>query len=339
MRFTQHVDTDKKASLDLKDRKILRCLAGNARMPRARIAREVGLSKDAVRYRLRNLEREGVIQGYVSVIETSRLGYDTYHIFLRMKHMDREVREKLIGIFRSHPFVKVIIEFSGKYDFEIGVLAKSLEELDEHMTRIIDSASEYLQEHTILAISRYLLRRVFPRGFIEAEEPSAQAKPGLVKVDETDMDIVTTLSKKADSPLHEIGSKVGLSADAVNYRLRRLMKEGLVVRHVPVINYSSLDYTMYAVFMNINNLDSKREKVLEGFLRDSRSVVWAVKTIGRYNLLMYVCVKGPEELHQTIMGLRDLFPSDVKDYETLVGYEEYKYTYLPEGKEPGKEKA
>ncbi|MDO8660544.1 MAG: hypothetical protein Q7K43_01520, partial [Candidatus Woesearchaeota archaeon] len=57
---------------------------------------------------------------------------------------------------------------------------------------------------------------------------------------------------------------------------------------------------------------------------------WAVKTIGRYNVLLYVCTNQPDDLVSTTTELRNFFTGAVKDYETLINYEEYKYTYYPE---------
>ena len=59
MRFTQYVKTEKKVKLDLKNKKICRCLSENARTPYTKIAKQVGLSKDAVKYRIKNLEKTG----------------------------------------------------------------------------------------------------------------------------------------------------------------------------------------------------------------------------------------------------------------------------------------
>lgn len=57
------------AGLDLIDRRILRLLTEDGRMPHAAIAKEVALSAPAVHERVRKLEERGVIAGYTAVLD------------------------------------------------------------------------------------------------------------------------------------------------------------------------------------------------------------------------------------------------------------------------------
>jgi len=330
MRFTQRIKTEKEIKLDLKDRKILYWLSENARLPYTKIAKKVGLSKDAIKYRIKRLEKNGIIQGYLSIVDIAKLGYNTYHVFLQLNQMNERIKNRLIKIFKLHPFVKVIIEFSGKYDFEIGVAAKNIEELDAIIIKIIGQVSKYLQESQILIISKYYERKIFPKSFLDLKSGIRIQKPSLkLKIDRTDLEILKILSTNATVPLYEIGKLTKLSADAVKYRIKKMLNGKVIIKHVPIINYSALGYTVYAVLMNIHNFGEGKERTLEQFLKTNENILWAVKTIGKYNLLMYICVKESDELHQTLIKLRELFSSDIKDYETLIAYEEYKYTYFP----------
>jgi Lrp/AsnC family leucine-responsive transcriptional regulator len=137
------------------------------------------------------------------------------------------------------------------------------------------------------------------------------------------------MSNNGRIPLHEVGGKVKLSSDGVNYRIKKMIEMGLITGYVPLVNYSLLGYTVYGVLMNIHNLSKEKENKLESFLKNNKNVLWAVKTIGKYNLLMYLSVKESEELHQTLLKMREMFSSDIREYETLIAYEEYKHTYLP----------
>lgn len=49
--------------LNLKDRKILSILDMNARTPLSQIAKQVGLSREVVHYRIQQLEKKGAIEG------------------------------------------------------------------------------------------------------------------------------------------------------------------------------------------------------------------------------------------------------------------------------------
>ena len=64
--------------LDNKDLHLLSVLDWNARMPITQIAKRVQLNKDVVRYRIKNLEEQGIIKGYYSLIDLNKLGYITF---------------------------------------------------------------------------------------------------------------------------------------------------------------------------------------------------------------------------------------------------------------------
>ncbi len=325
MRFTQKVKSEEKVNLDVKDKKILFLLADEARMPCTQIAKKVGLSKDAVKYRINKLESQGVIQGYLPVVDTTKLGFITYHMFLQLAQPSKEIRKKIISILKSIPSIRVIIEFSGKYDFEISISARTVQELDDIITQITTPVSELIQEYQVLIISKNHIGKTFPKTFLQMKINKKKKPLSKVKVDKKDIGILKALSKNAMAPLYKIGGAVGLSPDAVNYRLKKLDESKVLFKNVPIINYSLIGYTIYAVLMNSTAEDNR----IRAFMRSSENIIWAVKTIGKYNLLMYVCVKESNELHDTLIELRELFPSKIKDYEVMIAYEEYEYNMFP----------
>ncbi|MFH1590158.1 MAG: Lrp/AsnC family transcriptional regulator [archaeon] len=330
MRLIKSVEFDSEVKLDLKDKKILHYISEDARMPYTQIAKKVMLSKDAVKYRMNNLEKKGVIQGYMSVVDIAKIGYDSYHILLQLNKINKEIRSELVKVFKSYPFVKVVLEFSGKYDFEIGIAVRNLKELDMIVTKIIGDVDKCIQSYEILTLVKTYEGRIFPESFLNIKEKTELKKESDVKVDGTDLKILGKLSLDSTISLYDVGKVVGLTSEAVNYRIKNLKKQGVIKRFAPMINHHVLGYTVYGLLINVNNLDGKKEAKLKEFLHINKNVLWAVKCIGKYNLFAYICVKKSDDLHQTISDLRELFSSDIKEYETMVAYQVYEYNYFPE---------
>ena len=63
-------------TLDAIDRKILKFLIKNARMPFLEIARECGISGAAIHQRIRKLDESGVILGSRLIVDPKTLGFD-----------------------------------------------------------------------------------------------------------------------------------------------------------------------------------------------------------------------------------------------------------------------
>lgn len=328
--FKELSEQRKRLKLDLKDRKILHFLSADSRMPYSRIAKSIGLSKDAVKYRINRLEKNGIIQEYTVIINTSLLGYDTYHLFIKLRMVDDIVQKRIISAIKELAFVKAIVEFNDKYDFEISFIARNVREADFFMEKILDIFSDYLQEHELLAITKFYSQRTLPRSFYGvADNQNENINESKQAIDEKDKIILQMLSTDASLPIYSVAQKIGLTPEATMYRLKKLKERGIINRFVPLINHSALGYVVYSVMLNIQNLSKGKEKSLSYFLSSNKNVLWAVKTLGKFNCIFYVSVRSAEEFHGVIKELRKNFSGDIKNYETLIAYKSHKYSQFP----------
>lgn len=108
--------------LDKTDRKILKTLQQNARIPMTELAEKVGLSTTPVTERVRRLERENIITGYHARLNPHALGQSLL-VFVEIK-----LRSKSGNIFedfrREVSMIPQILEchlVSGEYDYLIKV--------------------------------------------------------------------------------------------------------------------------------------------------------------------------------------------------------------------------
>ena len=314
--------------LDVKDKRILGLLARNARLPISAIAKRVALSRDTVSYRIRNMEKNGLIQGYKTTIDIKKFGYDAYHIFLQLTPFAKEEEEKLIATFVNYASARAVLKFSGRFDYELAVVAANIEEFDKILGKILIDCGTHLQNYEVLIITKHYLSQVFPKSCVKIQNEIRKNRIVKYKPDEKDVAILEVIASDATLPLHVVAGQVGLSADAVNYRIKKLIAAGIILKFVPAINYAALSYGVYTVLASIPDLD-RNESSLRQFLNTDENILWAVKAIGKYNVLIYVCAKNTMDLHETIIGLRSRLPN-TKDYEILVLFDEYKYRLFPE---------
>ena len=332
MRYLQQNPHEEKVTLDVKDKKILSLLARNARLPQSAMAKYVGLSREAIAYRIQNYESKGLIQGYRTVIDITLFGYEAYHVFLQLNRPTLDIEKKLIQTFKNYPFIRAIIKFSGKYDLELAIVAKSVREFDTFLDTILSDCSLYLQDYKLVATTESYVARVFPQSFFAYEEKLSvkkKKKEGIV-LDEKDKELLMLIANHATLSYQELSKKMKVSSDTVSYRLKKLEDAGIIRSYIPVVNYSALCYNIYAVLFRISGLDIKKRMILKGFLTKHPHFLWAVKCVGRYNLLSYLCVQSNEELTRALTELRLLLPDTIIDYEILIANEEYKYTYFPD---------
>ena len=330
MRFVQQVKTEDRVKLDLKDKRILALLGQNARLPVTAIAKKVDLSRDAISHRIRMYSQKGLIQGYKTIVDIKRLGFDNYHVFLQLNKPPKEEEKKLLETLAAFPFVRAILKFSGKYDLELALIARSLEEFDAILEKVLAACTSYLLDYEVLLITKTYRTGPFPRNFLEADERPPAPKPfPSYPLDATDFAILKLLANDARIQLYQVAQKVRLSPDAVTYRLKKLLRAGFILSFIPAINYEMLGYGVYAILMKMR-LTEKKDATLRTFFQTDKNILWAVKALGKYNTLFYISTPDPNEVHATLHHLRSYFPEHITEYETLLASEEYKYTYLPE---------
>ena len=91
-----------KTSLDAIDRKILKYLIKNARMPFLEIARECGISGAAIHQRIRKLDDSGVILGSRLIVDPKMMGFDVCaHISITLK--DPQLLKQTVEELRKIP--------------------------------------------------------------------------------------------------------------------------------------------------------------------------------------------------------------------------------------------
>ncbi|PIN76687.1 hypothetical protein COV17_01540 [Candidatus Woesearchaeota archaeon CG10_big_fil_rev_8_21_14_0_10_36_11] len=331
MKYLQDTSQTQKVTLDKKDTKILSLLAENARTSYTQIAKKVGLSRDAIRYRIKNLAVKGILQGSRVVIDTTKFGYDTYHLFLQLKLPSKEKEADTIQKLQGHNFVKTVIAFSGKFDVELSIIAKNVYEFNTRLDIILNDCYPLVQNYEVLIIIAPHLNLVFPQSFVSSKsEIQKKRNVGVAPHDKKDMAILNILANDAIKPYYSIANSVGLSADAVTHRVRKMKDNGIITNFVPIINYTGLSYSIYALLLRFTDLHKEKKDTLQELLQVDKNTLWAVHCIGKYNTIIYLCVKNTEEVHDTLNNIRRHFPEAVSDYEILIAKEEHKYTYFPE---------
>jgi len=151
-----------------------------------------------------------------------------------------------------------------------------------------------------------------------------------VKLDEKDKQILSILAENGRASTVSIAKQVGISRDAVKYRIDRLMKETVIQGFVAVINPPKIGLPLYSqVEISLLNLSPEREKKLIEYIKAAPYIVYASKTMGRHDVYLEVFSKHPGHLDEILGKLREKFSDIIKDIEVTVMIKEYKWTEFP----------
>lgn len=142
--------------LDRTDRALLVALSRDGRRPAADLAKELGLSRQAVTERIRELERQGVIRGYRADVDPVALGLGV-RAQLRIT-LDGKAPQKEKDVLRrltASPLVRSVYRVSGEDCFVADVICRRIEDvnallLELQSTRAIQSSRTAFVLETLL---------------------------------------------------------------------------------------------------------------------------------------------------------------------------------------------
>ncbi len=134
------------SQLDDIDRRLLKALQSNARMPNAELAKLVGLSPSPCLRRLKLLEERGIIDRYVALLDQERVGLAvSVFVSVRLERQHEEALEKFEAEIKNYDEVLECYLMTGQRDYLLRVVAQDLRSyerfLKEKLTRIDGVAS------------------------------------------------------------------------------------------------------------------------------------------------------------------------------------------------------
>ncbi len=122
--------------LDELDIDILRSLNDNARKSFRDIAKELQVSLTTVSNRVKAMERHGVIQGYMPIIEPTKLGFDIM-VVIGVKVVHGRIVETERDLAKD-PAVFAVFDSTGDWDAIIMARFKNRGELNVFVKKVLD---------------------------------------------------------------------------------------------------------------------------------------------------------------------------------------------------------
>ena len=319
----------KPLSLDLKDRKIIYELDLNARASFSEIAKKVRLHKDTVAYRVKQLEKNGVIRNYTAILAYNSINLRIFKIFFQFQGMTKNQEEELLEYFKIHNKTGWVAQCTGAWDLIIGFSVKDSREFNKIKTDILIRYSKFI---TNLAVAEVIDAFIYPRNYLvdrsEFEEISASGT-GCSTPDDLDKKILVELSKDSRRSVIDIASKLKNSARVIQYRIKKLEKEGIIKLYKLNINLDVLGYQYYKCFITLHNLTKEKERELLTYCRHNKNIIHNVISLGSWDLEPEFEVQSSEEFFLLLKAMKNRFANIIKRVETVQIQCEIKFNYLP----------
>jgi Lrp/AsnC family transcriptional regulator, leucine-responsive regulatory protein len=147
-----------------------------------------------------------------------------------------------------------------------------------------------------------------------------------MELDNKDKAILEQLEKDARMQIKNISKKTGIPADTINYRIKKMLNNGIIKGFSPVCDTTKLGKPIYSwVNLTLQKYDSKFDDAFISYLRSLPEIVYVAKVTGAYHYLFTVATASIKEFDIVFKKILEKFSDAIKSYNTSLMIEEIQY--------------
>lgn len=324
---------NKEIKIDKKDRRIIYELEDNCRRSLNEIAKKVGLSKQALSYRIERLVCKGAIIQFIANIDYSKLGYVNHEVWLQFNEITKEQKENFIGFLKTHPNIRWLASCGGKFDCAMAIMSEDVISFSEILNDILGRYRGYVQNHFI-TISKGVW--TYPRSYLIGDRESRNRGhllfSGALKkqmLDEKELKILYLLSKDAKISTVEIARKVELTPITVRTKIKQLEKEKIIAGYKAIIQPTSIGIENYEILITTQNTSEEKIKEFQTYCQLHPYITFLLNIVGRWDLNIAFDAESSEHFQQIMTEIRSRFGSIIRDYEYVPILWVHKFDFAP----------
>jgi len=318
--------------IDSKDREILFQLDLDSRQSFSKIGSKVGLSKTVVAYRVNKLIENGIIKTFYTVIDAFKLGYISFRIYLVYQYMTQAKEKEIIDYFTSQKLNWWTISAEGRFDLAVIMWVKDINDFysfwEETLKRFRDF---FLEQQFSVYIQLYSYRHSYLLDDIRKSDRTKFEMTGggtQTKIDDIDFKLLRIIAPNARAPVKEIAQRLNTTVAVVNYRIKKLLKEGVIQGFRCDIDLSQLGYQFFKADIDLK--DYKQRGKIINYAKINPYLVRIDKSVGISDLELEYHVKSLEQFHEIMKDLINKFPDVIKKYRYVYASKLHKMNYMPE---------
>src|SRR3989344_183917 len=144
--------------------------------------------------------------------------------------------------------------------------------------------------------------------------------------DKYDKRILQQLDLNARTTLADLSKKVGLSRDAIHYRIKKLVQNKVILAFAPIYNPPRLGFpTINYVCISLYNPHPDQEKMFLAYLKQNKYVTYVASLMGKWDYIIDIMAENPGHFDKIFKDIRHKFHELIKEYEVYGVLQEYKY--------------
>jgi DNA-binding Lrp family transcriptional regulator len=319
-------------NLDKIDKKILYQLDLNSRQSFSQIGKKINQPKTKIAYRIKQLQKKGIIKNFYTVIDAFKLGYISFRVYLTFENINQKIKSEIIKYFVENKYSWWVGKTEGRFDIVVIIWVKNINEFYAFWEKTLTKYRNYFDKqifsvYTQLYHYRYsFLLEQYPKEDRNTFEITGGG--GIVEYDDVDIQILRLLAENSRIETTKMAKILQITSKTLRKRIKRLRNLNVILGYRIQINYSKLDYVYYKVDIDLN--DYSQRNTIISYIKNDPHLIFIDKTTGMADVELEFYVKNLQHLLTIINNLIDTFPNIIKKYQYFYIQNIYKVQYMPQ---------
>lgn len=298
-------DGSELVDIDETDRAILFELDKNSRITIPALGSIVEKTRQTVEYRIRRMERLGLIRNFYASFNPHRLGYHGNKLYLKLRNIPEE-KKRLLNKMLSSRKVWWLGECSGSWDLMVAFFCRTDYEF-------FFLKNEILAEFHNIIVDSFVATLLdvyeFPKMFLTyQEEPGLQMGGDIVEneLDYLEFSLLEEIIRNARLPMTQLAAKLSSTPAVLNRKLRKLEELGIIIRYRVDIDISKLGLNLYKTMIIFDRYRQEDEAAVLRHISKIPNIHLFIRNLG--SLELELVVRDYQELQGIIGDLKREFP-------------------------------
>lgn len=319
------------SKIDLKDKRILYALSVNCRQSNKQIAKKSALSEMTVSNRINSLQERGILEQYYVIINPHVLDYIHIKVYLRFYNIGQKQFEIIISELEEKKNVIWLCSLRGKYDLVVSILAHNIVEFTQKYDYLFRKWDHLILERNVLTLER---AKIFNKMYLlpgqkREELPYGSDEDKLYQVTNFEDLMLKILSTKGRASYLEMAQKLNTSPETIKSHIHKLIKMGVITGFSTKIDFRKMGVSYYIIALKMINFNRDQYHKLLSFAKLNKNILYLIKCLGDHDIELEVEVTSDRDLDELLLGLRNIFAAEIKNYEILQVTREHSINYYP----------
>lgn len=148
--------------IDETDHKILSVMANQSHNSVNEIAKLAGIPLSTAHYRIKQLEENKIITGYIYGIDTTKIGMLSYELLIYTKGLYQQLRDDMYDFAQHHKQIVHFLSCLGTWDFELGVHVEEAEDINGVVQELFEAFGDQIVSIKTLPLLRAYKTSYYP---------------------------------------------------------------------------------------------------------------------------------------------------------------------------------